>query len=433
MRMTTSNPIPSSKTFLVHDQASLKNKMLSWIKQFNIFCFLDSHHYELPPHRFNMVAGAGASASFTSLAQDFSAIDEFIQPGKWTFGHISYEQGAAWHGVNTIKKDPVAFPPFFFFRPEHVLVLENGVLLVESAEPDKIYEEILAMESTATPGSSIPMEPRLSHDAYLERIAAIKAHILRGDAYEVNFCQEFFAEDVEADPAELYKALSQLSPNPFSGFYRVNDQYLVCASPERFLFREGETLISQPMKGTSKRWDDPSADEASRKELFESAKDRSENVMVVDLVRNDLSRVCRAGSVEVEELFGIYSFPNVHQMVSTVKGRLETNVYFSHIIKASFPMGSMTGAPKKRVIEIIDRYEPVARGIFSGSIGYIDPQGNFDLNVVIRSMMYNAATGYLSYQVGSGITFYSQPEKEWEECLLKGMAIKKVLTGGQHS
>ncbi|MGZ3851130.1 MAG: chorismate-binding protein, partial [Flavisolibacter sp.] len=172
---------------------------------------------------------------------------------------------------------------------------------------------------------------------------------------------------------------------------------------------------------------DPVADRELAHALRNSQKDQSENVMVVDLVRNDLARICREASVKVEELFGIYSFPQVHQMISTVSGRLKEGTGFSRILEATFPMGSMTGAPKHRVMELIDAYEERARGIFSGSVGYVSPEGDFDFNVVIRSIMYNARDHYLSYQVGSGITFYSEPEKEWEECLLKAAAIKKVL------
>jgi para-aminobenzoate synthetase component I len=149
--------------------------------------------------------------------------------------------------------------------------------------------------------------------------------------------------------------------------------------------------------------------------------------MVVDLMRNDLSKICRPGSVRVDELFGVYSFPQVHQLISTISGTLEKDTSFVNIIEATFPMGSMTGAPKQRVLQLIEQYEPTSRGIFSGAVGYITPVGDFDLNVVIRSLMYNETTKYLSYQVGSGITFYSDAAQEWEECLLKASAIKKVL------
>ncbi len=186
--------------------------------------------------------------------------------------------------------------------------------------------------------------------------------------------------------------------------------------------------MSQPIKGTSQRViGDKSKDELSKEGLMHSAKDRSENVMVVDLVRNDLSRVCKEGTVKVDELYGVYSFPQVHQMISTVSGELKDDISFSEILKATFPMGSMTGAPKKRVMELIEQYEQTKRGIFSGAVGYISPDGDFDFNVVIRSIMFNAATNFLSFQAGSGITWYSDPEKEWEECLMKAAAIKKVL------
>jgi len=223
--------------------------------------------------------------------------------------------------------------------------------------------------------------------------------------------------------------LIAVSPNPFSALYKLDDRFLICASPERFIAKTGKRIFSQPMKGTSKRNADDNKQDAELKEaLRQSAKEQSENVMVVDMVRNDLTKVCIDGSVKVDELFGVYTYPNVHQMISTISGELKTGAMISDIIEAAFPMGSMTGAPKHRVMELIDEYEVSARGIFSGSVGYISPEKNFDFNVVIRSIMYNASNKYLSYQLGSGITFYSDPEKEWEECMLKGEAIKKVLT-----
>ena len=191
-------------------------------------------------------------------------------------------------------------------------------------------------------------------------------------------------------------------------------------------------LISQPIKGTLKRIEEK--DEQNRMELFYSAKDRSENVMVVDLVRNDMTKVCIEGTVQVEELFGIYSFPQVHHMISTLSGELKGGITFSDIIRATFPMGSMTGAPKRSVLKLIEQYERTKRGIFSGALGYISPgtglfaeERNFDFNVVIRSVIYNASSFALSFQTGSGITFYAEAEKEWEECLLKAEAIKKIF------
>jgi len=248
----------------------------------------------------------------------------------------------------------------------------------------------------------------------------------------MNFCQEFFAEGVRIDPLSMFDRLNQHSKAPFSAYYRLRDRYLLCASPERFLKKEGAKIISQPIKGTIRRGGDPKEDLGLKNQLASSEKDRSENVMIVDLVRNDLGRSCKAGSVEVEELFGIYGFNQVWQMISTVKGELEEGEDGIDAIRRAFPMGSMTGAPKVRSMQLIEEYEQSKRGLYSGAVGYIRPDGDFDFNVVIRSLLYNAADQYLSFQVGGAIVFDSVAEKEYEECLLKAKGILDVLQGGLH-
>jgi para-aminobenzoate synthetase component 1 len=276
--------------------------------------------------------------------------------------------------------------------------------------------------------TGIQVKQRVSKQQYIDTIEQLKKHILRGDCYEINYCMEFFAENAVVDPLLIYQKLSSTSPNPFSALYKLDDKWLICASPERFLKKEGNKILSQPIKGTSSRFlKDDNKDKKSKEELFISEKDRSENVMVVDLVRNDLARVCKEGTVKVDELFGIYSFPQVHQMISTVSGELKDKISFTEIIKATFPMGSMTGAPKRKVLELIEKHESSRRGIFSGAVGYITPEGDFDFNVVIRSIMYNASEKYLSFMAGSGITFYSYAEKEYEECLLKAGAMRESI------
>jgi para-aminobenzoate synthetase component 1 len=260
-------------------------------------------------------------------------------------------------------------------------------------------------------------------------VRKLQQHIHRGDCYEINFCTAFFANDAVIHPAQVFQNLMQLSAAPFAALYRLDDLYLICASPERFLAKKGVRLIAQPIKGTAARSSDAAEDNRLKTSLQSSRKEQAENVMVVDLMRNDLSKVCESGSVHVDELFGLYSFPQVHQLISTISGTVRKDLSFFDIIQALFPMGSMTGAPKQRVLELIEQYEPTARGIFSGSVGYLSPDGDFDFNVVIRSIMYNATRRYLSYQAGSGLTFYSNAEMEWEECLLKAAAIRKVLTG----
>ena len=270
--------------------------------------------------------------------------------------------------------------------------------------------------------------PRFTRDEYLATVSALRQHILRGDCYEINFCQEFFAQPATIDPLATWRSLGEASPNPFSAFYRLDNSYLLCASPERYLKKTGDALFSQPIKGTSARDRlDPVTDRAHHEELYNSPKDRSENVMVVDLVRNDLSRICVPGSVAVTELFGVYPFPQVHQMISTVTGQMQPGLHWTEAIRSTFPMGSMTGAPKNRVVELIALYERSRRGIFSGAVGYVTPDGDFDFNVVIRSLMYNSENKYLSYQVGSGITFYSDPAAEYEECLVKAEGIRRAL------
>jgi para-aminobenzoate synthetase component I len=365
----------------------------------------------------------GAGNAINSL-QDF--IDE---KKSWLFGHLGYDLKNEIEQVSSSHTDHIRFPDLHFFEPEVIIRINSTEITVEAANAEEVYEQIMEEKTGQShQTTSLTIKNRISREEYISIIKKLKQHILRGDSYEINFCQEFFDDDALIDPLLVYRELSLISPNPFSALYRVNDQWLICASPERFLKRQGDKILSQPIKGTSKRvTGNDKEDDLSKDDLLHSAKDRSENVMVVDLVRNDLAKVCEEGTVKVDELFGVYSFPQVHQMISTVSGRLKKNISFTNIIRAAFPMGSMTGAPKKRVMELIEEYEETKRGIFSGAVGYLSPDGNFDFNVVIRSIMYNSATRYLSFQAGSGITFYSEPENEWEECMLKAAAIKKVL------
>lgn len=425
-------PNGNKRQYIVEDFQGLKNKMLNWTNRFSIFCFLDNHLYQVNPNSAECLLGAGCQEYFTSdKGKSLSLFQQFInQQVGWLFGHLNYDLKNEIEDLTSEHPDRVDFPEIFFFKPQVVLRLNEQHLEIEADDPEQVYNEILSCNVTdQNHQSSIGFSSRVTKEAYLNTIRQLKAHILKGDCYEINYCVEYFAENAIIKPLSIYKKLSDLSPNPFSAFYKCNDKYLLCASPERFIKRTGDQLLSQPIKGTTARiLTDKSLDEASMQQLINSEKDKAENVMVVDLVRNDLSKVCEEGSVKVTELFGIYSFPQVHQMISTVEGKLEKEILFTDIVKAMFPMGSMTGAPKKRVMELIEQYEKSRRGIFSGAVGYISPSGDFDFNVVIRSIMYNAEKKYLSYQVGSAITYLSDPEQEWEECLLKAEAIKKVLS-----
>lgn len=406
--------------------------MLNWAQQFSIFCLLDNHQYQIEPHTIECMLAAGCKR--TVSAGDNISLDNLqsaiSSKPSWLFGHISYDLKNEIESLQSSHEDHIRFPDFFFFEPEILVHLGNDGLTIYADAPLQVFNDIIKTKVTLpSVVEGIPaVKSRLSKPKYIETIKELQQHILRGDCYEINFCQEFFAENVIIDPIAVYSGLSKISPNPFSALYKLNDKYLLCASPERFLKKQGMNILSQPIKGTAKRVaGNKIQDERSRTELFTSQKDRSENVMVVDLVRNDLSKVCKEGTVHVDELYGVYSFPQVYQMISTISGELKDNVLFTEIIKATFPMGSMTGAPKRNVLQLIEKYEKTKRGIFSGALGYITPGGDFDFNVVIRSVMYNGSEKYLSYQAGSGITFYSDPESEWEECLLKAEAINKVL------
>ncbi|MEJ7912272.1 MAG: anthranilate synthase component I family protein, partial [Chitinophagaceae bacterium] len=404
--------------------------MLNWIQRFNIFCLLDSNSYSLTPHTYDYVAGAGCVTFLDGTEDDFSAVDAFLDNNQWTFAHLSYNLGLSFHSITSVQEDRLQFPAFFFFKPEVVLYIKGDRLHIVYSKADEVYQQIMCCSDQVSAGEmDLNVQHRGSKEAYLQTVKLLQDHIRRGDCYEINFCQEFFSERAIINPAAAFQALSAISPNPFSAFYKLNDRYLMCASPERFLNKQEDRLVSQPMKGTARRVPgNTGADNAAATELYLSEKDRSENVMVVDLVRNDLSIVCKEGTVVADELFGIQTFPGLHQMVSTVSGTVSSGTFFSQIIKATFPMGSMTGAPKQSVMQLIDRYEKSNRGIFSGSVGYISPNGDFDFNVIIRSMMYNALSKYFSYQVGSGITTYSDVDNEWEECLLKAEGIRRLLT-----
>jgi para-aminobenzoate synthetase component I len=422
--------------FPINDLQATKSKLFNWGNRFEICCFLDNHEYELPHRQLECLLGAGSLASVrASAGTAFADLHSFSEKNPdWLFGHFGFDLKNETERLVSSHPDGIGFPDLFFFVPQIVVELGKDFMRIGSPGSDHqlIFEQIeRESDDIDLAGDKIShLEQSFSLSEYLSTVDKLKKHILLGDCYELNFCQSFFAEGIQADPVPWYNQLSRLSPTPFAAFYKLLDKFLLCASPERYLCRRGDLLLSQPMKGTWTRdLSNPDKDRLYRTALQNSAKDRSENVMVVDLVRNDLSKVCKEGSVGVEELFGIYSFPQVHQMMSSVTGKPEPGRSWTEMVRASFPMGSMTGAPKKKVMELIELYEKRKRGLYSGAVGYVTPGRDFDFNVVIRSILYNKSNRYLSFMVGSGITFYSEPEKEYEECMLKAMAIKKVLTG----
>ena len=402
--------------------------MLNWSSRFNIFCFLDNNQYHFEIPAFDCLLAAGCKRSVVLDRNDlFTSLKQFYDGNpSWLFGHISYPEN------KMAQPDPIGFEDGFFFEPEILVTLKEQTLTIESDSENhtSVFEAIDAQPAIITKknSTSVRIQHTETREQYLEKIASLKRHIQRGDCYEINYCQAFFAEDATIDPLYLYNALTSVSPNPFAAMYKLNDRYCLCASPERFIKKTGQLVISQPIKGTSKRnLSDTLADIQSKEQLLHSEKDKTENVMIVDLVRNDLSRICTEGSVKVQELFGIYSFPQVHQMISTIEGKVAPSNHWTAILEACFPMGSMTGAPKVKVMELIDEHENFSRGLFSGSIGYVTPDGNFDFNVVIRSLFYHESKKLVSFKAGGGITFNSHAENEYEESLLKAAAIKRIL------
>jgi len=407
--------------------------LLNWARQFSIFCFLDNRNYQSAFHEYECLLAAGSIKELERNAGSaFGDLKEFSASNKdWLFGHFAYDLKNETEKLFSRNPDPIGFPDLYFFIPEILIELNHAGIKIGVAghNHQQILDHILAQPDTMSSKKSLPdIKERISHKDYLKTIEKIREHILYGDCYELNFCQEFYAENCDIDPFCTYSMLGLHSPMPFSAFYRHQGRYLLCASPERYLKKKGNLLLSQPIKGTASRIPAHARlDEEEKQRLYNSKKDRSENIMIVDLVRNDLSRICVEGSVQVKELCGIYSFPQVHQMISTISGTLPDEVSWTEAIRVSFPMGSMTGAPQKRAMELIEAYEKSRRGIFSGALGYCTPEKDFDFNVVIRSILYNESSQYLSYQAGSAITFNSDAEKEYEECLLKASAIKKTL------
>ncbi len=420
--------------FSVNQPKEFLNKMLNWSSRFNIFCFLDHAGSPTNDQSFDCLLAVGAHAFVQPRGSDiFDQLQYFHQehPG-WLFGHLGYPQTPDYSSLSTGR---ISFGDAYFFSPSCIVRLTGSEVQIECMPPENpaiVFQQI-DEQPEGISGEQLAVtdiRPDLDKEEYVEIINRLKWHIQRGDCYEINFCQEYVAEQVSIDPLFVYQQLRTISPNPFGAFYRLEDRYCLCASPERFLQKQADRVISQPIKGTSRRHPGhPEMDEEARQYLLNSLKEKAENVMVVDLVRNDLSRVALEGTVTVPELCGVYAFPQVFQMISTIEARVSAEMHWTKILEACFPMGSMTGAPKRRVMELINQYEPQPRGLFSGTIGYVTPGGDMDFNVVIRSIFYDDQKKLLTYKAGSGITAYCDPAAEYDECNLKAAAIKKILTG----
>jgi para-aminobenzoate synthetase component 1 len=385
------------------------------------------------------------SISFPSLAHELvavgidrellyknnlSEIDDFIQKnsGKYIFMCLPYDLKNDIENLSSENQDFIHFPNLLMWTAEALVeITNNNYQLIEGSINDT-HEEILARYLSAGVSEKIPkinFENQISKIEYLKNIQEIKHEIQLGNCYELNFCQQYIARNVGKLPSfALYNKLKKLTQAPFSVYLNTENHEVFCGSPERFIQKYGNKISSQPIKGTSKRGMNSQEDELLKQKLVSDPKERSENVMITDLVRNDLSRIAAKNSVQVDELCGIYTFGTVHQMISTISCDLAPNKKFSEILKATFPMGSMTGAPKIAAMKLIEQKEVFKRGLFSGSIAYISPNGDFDGNVVIRSLLFNKAQKLISVSVGGAITINSIEENEYEECQVK---IKKII------
>lgn len=414
----------------ITDPQIFKQKALQWASGFDAVCYLDSNGFKDQYSRFDVLIAVGIKDELTAMACGaFEKLKQFRanHPGYIT-GFLGYELKNEIEDLTSSNSDSLNFPDLYFFAPRYLITIHDDHIEVDGDDAETIFntidQQVIAPEKSKV---SIALQTRFSKAEYLETTEAIKAHITRGDIYVTNFCQEFYADDVIIQPVDIFSRLNSISPNPFASFFKWRDYYIIGASPERFLAKRGPKLISQPIKGTAKRSLDNTEDEATKFSLRHNTKELQENVMIVDLVRNDLTHSAKPGTVHTEELFAIHSFEQVHQMISTVVCELSDEVSAVAAIQNTFPMGSMTGAPKISAMRLMERYERSKRGVYSGAVGYFAPDGDFDFNVVIRSLLYNAAKKYLSFQVGSAITYHADPEQEYEECLLKAKAIMDVL------
>ena len=435
-------------SYEVGDSEVFKQQLFEWSTAFEEVIWLDSNNY---PDQYRNYDAVLAVDAFTLIRTDasgaFQNLQEYQETTKdWIFGYLGYDLKNDVEKLDSKNPDAVKFPDVFFFQPKRLFLLKDKKvelqylnLVADEAEadfkkiqlvavPDSPVKAVTSNNTTINTTTDVKVKVRLTKNQYVDKVTEVLRHIQRGDIFEANFCQEFYVENTKLTPERLFPQLNLISKTPFATYLRFGSLYALSASMERFLYKKGQKLISQPIKGTAKRSADPGKDQELSKELSTNPKERSENIMIVDLVRNDLSRVATKGSVQIEELCKVYSFAQVHQMISTISCNVSEDMTPVTVLKHTFPMGSMTGAPKISAMQIIEENEVTKRGLYSGSIGYITPDGDFDFNVVIRSILYNDEAQYASFSVGSAITAKSLPLQEYEECLLKARAMRQVLT-----
>ncbi|WP_299128968.1 anthranilate synthase component I family protein [uncultured Winogradskyella sp.] len=429
MRTKTTHQLTDPKTF--------KKQLLYWSQRFEDVVWLDSNNHKSKYSSYDAIL---ATDAFTSLKTDdhqaFDRLQDYQQSTKdWIFGYLAYDLKNNVEDLKSSNFDGLDFPDLYFFQPKKLFLINGNQVEIQylSLVEDEIEEDLQDIHCTVTSSvvekshNPAKIKLRIRKDEYFNKVNKMLAHIQKGDIYEANFCQEFYAENCNINPLETYLKLNEISKPPLATFLKSEDKFLMSASPERYIKKMGQNVISQPIKGTAKRSKDTKHDKNLATALSKDEKERSENIMIVDLVRNDLSQTAEKGSVKVQELCKVYSFLQVHQMISTISSQISKAIKPVEVLRTTFPMGSMTGAPKISAMKIIEDLEQTKRGLYSGSVGYFTPDDDFDFNVVIRSILYNASKSYISYSVGSAITAKSNPLKEYEECLVKAKAMREVL------
>ena len=428
MRTHASKYIDNPKLF--------KQQLLTWSQSFREVAFLDSNSHADCYSNYDCLLAVDALTSVkTDHFNSFENLKQYQQTTQdWLFGYLSYDLKNDVEVLYSANFDGLQFPDLFFFQPKKIFLLKGNDLEIqylamceEELENDLLNIQNFAVNASATETHSVDIKQRIGKEKYLDKVNTLLQRIHHGDIYEVNFCMEFFAENVAINPLDKFLKLNHISEPPMAVFFKNHHHFLLSASPERYIKKEGNQIVSQPIKGTAKRFEDEKEDERSKLNLQQDPKERAENIMITDLVRNDLSRTADKGSVRVTELCAIYSFQQVHQMISTITSTLKDDYKAIDVLRTTFPMGSMTGAPKVSALKIIEDIEETKRGLYSGAVGYFTPTGDFDFNVVIRSILYNQEKKYVSFSVGSAITSLSIPEMEYEECMLKAKAMFAVL------
>lgn len=353
-------------------------------------------------------------------------------------GYFSYEYGRKLMEVDSAKENLVSIPDavlvfydFFIIedrQEQRTYLIANG----NTREAAKLLDEMetringkpVYMQKESDTEYPIEVRPNFAKDEYKQAVDRMIRYIIEGDIYIANMTQQLTIES-EKQPLDVFYDLRKNNPSPFGGYLDFGDYQIVCASPERFLKMKDRHVNTRPIKGTRKRGATPEEDQMLRQELADSGKDKSELLMIVDLERNDLNRVCTPGSVKVTELFTVEAYATVFHLVSDIEGTLEDGKNVMDLLEATFPGGSITGAPKYRAMEIIDELEHGKRNLYTGSIGYLTLDGSCDFNIVIRTALHKNGKYHLG--VGGGITAESDLEFEYEETLQKAKAILDAL------